>query len=111
MHEDDLVAKRTGWMLVAQPFLFTAYGYLQQKDPESALVTIIPWIGPAVAVLVSVGVLAAGLAMKVISGEFRGVTGRRIDIHPLLSLMGWLSGFGLCSCFVICWAIVLREGN
>jgi hypothetical protein len=67
-HEDQLMGIRIGWLIGSEAFLFAAYANVASADdPEGTtrpLLTVLPELGIAIAVLISFAIVAAIVAVQ-----------------------------------------------
>ena len=124
-HEDNLITQRLNWFLASQSFLFTAYA-INLNAPDSLrhdlrhtmVLSMVPMMAIAVALLVFMGVLGGLVAMSHLHDWLRQYVAAA-DLSELPSLqwfrgtrfLGMAAPLGLPPLFVVVWIYLMVVGS
>lgn len=126
-HEDNLIIQRLSWLVASQSFLFTAYAIttngLSGADPKltgpyleqaALLFRLIPTVAICVALLISIGILAALRAIrqmrKLYQSKFVPPDVPPIQTSATTRLLGLSAPLLLPLLFVSVWLVLLLNG-
>lgn len=113
--EDALVNNRLTWLLQSQVILFAAYGlFARDKSPTgeipvqlTSLVSVLPWLGLAISIVIVMGVRAASRAQCVLQ-EIYAPMGIIMGVSDITTRRGRMPGYLMPLVFVIGWGWLFK---